>query len=164
MFSICKANLLNSHLCGSLVALMVFASWPQRRNRGWKFYFHIKHVWRRLLFHWRDANKKRIMLEVNTEYLKNSYFDCAKISSVAKSWAPNCTWCYLPFPFYSAGLKNASQKAPKSVKSRIHLSSFSFSYKLHSNWIRAFCCGSERCDESELNYWSLGNSQRQDQV
>lgn len=29
--------------------------------------------------------KKRIMLEVNTEYLKNSYFDCAKISSVAKS-------------------------------------------------------------------------------
>lgn len=31
------------------------------------------------------TTKKRIMLEVNTEYLKNSYFDCAKISSVAKS-------------------------------------------------------------------------------
>lgn len=31
------------------------------------------------------TKKKRIMLEVNTEYLKNSYFDCAKISSVAKS-------------------------------------------------------------------------------
>lgn len=44
------------------------------------------------------------------------------ISSVAKSWAPNCTWCYLLFPFYSACLK----RIPKSVKSRIHLSSFSF--------------------------------------
>lgn len=125
MFSIREANLLNSHLCGSLVASMMFASWPQRRNRG-SFIFTLN-MYEGDCCCWRDANKKkRIMLEVNTEYLKNSYFDCAKISSVAKSWAPNCTWCYLLFPFYSACLK----RIPKSVKSRIH--PLVFSYKRHS--------------------------------